>query len=283
VALASLADLARADARPRGAGPLLRRWSRHCGRVVASVGAALLLPALVLLAWHVAARLELVAPQILPEPALVWQTACDLVADGELPRALAVSLGRVALGVALGGSIGVGLGLLLGLSRTAEAYLGPTVRACYLVPMLALLPFFMLALGIGEPLKIAMIAKASFSPLFINAFQGVRAVPRRYLEVASALELGRWRTVRCVILPAAAPHLFTGFRYALGDGWKSLVVVEMVASAAGIGYLMAWGRTLFQLDVVTVTMVAVGIAGWLIDAGLERLEGSLGLRVRRSP
>ena len=75
MALASLADLACADARPRGAGSLLRRWSRHCGRAVASVGAALLLPALVLLAWHVAARLELVAPQILPEPALVWQTA----------------------------------------------------------------------------------------------------------------------------------------------------------------------------------------------------------------
>jgi sulfonate transport system permease protein len=79
------------------------------------------------------------------------------------------------------------------------------------------------------------------------------------------LGLGRLDTMRFVVLPAILPSILNGSRLALSKGWQVLVLVEMIASAAGIGYLMTWGRKSFQLDVVLVTMIVIGATGWLLD------------------
>lgn len=235
------------------------------GRRAALVATALLLPLAVLAIWSVAARYELLAAQILPAPSIVWSTAIELVASGQLQSELLVSIGRVAAGLLIGGGLGLTIGIVTGLSRTTEAYLAPTVRAVLLVPSLGWLPFFMLVFGIGEALKIVMIAKACFLPLMINSFDGVRNVPRKYHEVGRILELNRLDTMRFVVMPAILPSVLNGFRLALSKGWQVLVLVEMIASAAGIGYLMTWGRKSFQLDVVLVTIVVIGAIGWLLD------------------
>jgi sulfonate transport system permease protein len=179
---------------------------------------------------------------------------------------------RVAPGLLLGGGMGLVVGLAMGLSRTTEAYLAPTVRAVWLVPSLGWLPFFMLVFGIGETLKIVLIAKACFLPMMINSFDGVRNVPRKHHEVARILELGRLDTMRFVILPAIAPSVLNGLRLALSKGWQVLVLVEMIASAAGIGYLMTWGRKSFQLDVVLVTIAVIGVGGWLFDRTAQAIQ-----------
>jgi sulfonate transport system permease protein len=247
--------------RPAAAWDLL--WPM--GRRVGLVAAALVLPVVVLAIWSLAARYELVAAQILPAPSIVWATAVELVASGQLQSELLVSIGRVAAGLLIGGGLGLTIGVVTGLSRTAEAYLAPSVRAVLLVPSLGWLPFFMLVFGIGEALKIVMIAKACFLPMMVNGFEGVRSVPRMHHEVARMLELGRLDTMRFLVMPAILPSVLNGFRLALSKGWQVLVLVEMIASAAGIGYLMTWGRKSFQLDVVLVTMVVIGAVGWLLD------------------
>jgi sulfonate transport system permease protein len=226
---------------------------------------ALAVPAAVLALWWYAAANEWVSEQILPPPAYVWDTAIELLRSGEVLQALAISFGRLVAGLTIGGGLGLAAGVAMGLSRRTEAYLGPTLRAICLVPSLGWLPFFMMAFGIGEGLKFALIAKTCFMPMMVNGFEGTRAVPQRYREVARVLELDRFDTLRHVILPAALPALTNGFRLALSKGWKALVLVEMIASAAGIGYLMTWGRKAFQLDVVMVTMVVIGIAGFALD------------------
>jgi sulfonate transport system permease protein len=237
-----------------GAGGLARRSAM-----------ALLLPLILLAAWSLVAHYELVAPQILPGLAIVWATAIDLFASGQLQSELLVSLMRVAAGLLIGGAAGLAVGIGMGLSRTAEVYLAPTIRAIWLVPALGWLPFFMLAFGIGEELKIVLIAKACFLPMMVNSFDGVRTIPRKHHEVARMLNLGRLDTIRFVVGPAILPSVLTGFRLALSKGWQVLVLVEMIASAAGIGYLMTWGRKSFQLDVVLVTMLIIGATGWLLD------------------
>jgi sulfonate transport system permease protein len=227
--------------------------------------AAFVLPLLILAAWSLAARYELVAPQILPAPSIVWATAVDLTMSGQLQSELSVSLARLAAGLVIGGTAGFAIGILMGLSRQAEAYLGPTVRAVWLVPSLGWLPFFMLVFGIGEALKIVLIAKACFLPMMVSSFDGVRNVSPKHREVARTLELGFFDTFRFVVFPSVLPHVLTGFRLSLSKGWQVLILVEMIASAAGIGYLMTWGRKSFQLDIVLVTMVLIGTVGWLLD------------------
>lgn len=263
--------IAPSPARPRHS-PALRVSAR---RALRAALLALVLPSLVLALWCVAVRLGLMRPQILPSPLVVAQTAVALAGGGDLASALLVSLQRVVIGLAIGGSCGLAIGAAMGRSRTLDAFVGPTVRAVCQVPTIAWLPIFMLLFGIGEPLKLAIIAKASFLPMLLNSYAGMRAAPARYLEVAATLELGRWQRLRYVLLPAALPYVAGGLRLALSNAWHVLIVVEMVASAAGIGHLMAWSRTLFQLDAVFVTIVVIGATGWLMDTGMRRLEHGL--------
>ena len=251
-------------------------------RRFALITTALVLPAAIVAVWSLAARYQLMAPQILPAPSIVWDTALGLIGSGQLFSELAVSLLRLVTGLAIGGVGGLLVGLLMGLSKTAEAYLAPTVRAVWLVPSLGWLPFFMLMFGIGETLKVALIAKACFLPLMINSFDGVRAVSPKHREVARTLELGPLDTLRFVILPAALPHLLTGFRLSLSKGWQVLILVEMIASAAGIGFLMTWGRKSFQLDIVLVTMVLIGALGWLMDRGAVAVQSRYAAWAARS-
>ena len=233
---------------------------------------ACVLPLAVLALWQITAQHAWVAPQILPEPTTVWQTAMDLVADGQLQSELLVSMGRLAAGLVAGGSAGLAVGLALGLSPSADAYLGPTVRLIWSVPVLGWLPFLMLVFGIGETLKIVLIAKTCFLPLMLNSYGGVRAMPAKYRDVARVLELSHGQTLRLVVLPALLPAILNGFRLSVAKGWQTLVLVEMIASAAGIGYLMTWGRKSFQLDVVLVTMVVIGIAGYGLDLAAEWVQ-----------
>jgi sulfonate transport system permease protein len=237
----------------------------HFGGVASTVAVALLLPLSVLALWSVAVQNEWMSPQILPAPALVWETASELVSMGQLQAELLVSVGRVLAGLFIGGTIGAAFGILVGLSPRAEAYLMPMVRAIWSVPSLGWLPVCMLVFGIGETLKIVLISKACFLPLMINSFEGARNVPAKYRDVARIFELNRLDTLRYVILPATMPSLLNGLRLSLSKGWQVLVLVEMIASSAGIGYLMTWGRKSFQLDVVLTTIVVIGIVGWAFD------------------
>lgn len=242
------------------------------GRRGRAIATGLVLPALLVVVWAIAAQAEWVAPQILPEPSLVLATGVELIASGQLQEALAVSFGRLVVGLLIGGGLGLAVGIAMGVSRRVEVYLGPTVRAFWLVPSLGWLPFFMLFFGIGETLKFVLIAKTCFLPLMINSFDGVRNVSHKYRDVARVLELDRLSTLRHVVLPAILPAVFNGFRLALSKGWKALILVEMIASAAGIGYLMTWGRKAFQLDIVLVTMVVIALAGWALDHAALALQ-----------
>ena len=219
--------------------------------------------------------IQWISPLILPPPSLVWSSAVDLFSSGQIFSEVGVSLGRIAYGLAIGGGLGIVLGIAMARSPVLEAYIGPTIRVIWLVPALGWLPFLMLFLGVGETLKFVMIAKTCFMPLLVTSYEGTRALPQRYLEVAKVLELPRITTLFKVIIPSALPSLFAGLRLALSKGWQALVVVELIASSSGIGYLMNWGRKLFYLDVVIVTMIVIGIIGWIIDYAMVRIENRL--------
>lgn len=235
----------------------------------------LFLPTLLFGLWALSSARGWVAPQILPPPARVGGTLLEGISSGELLQNLSISLARVAAGFAVGGLAGVVLGIAMGLSRRVEDYLYPTFKAVSQVPVLGWLPLAMMLLGIGEGLKVAIIAQATLIPIALNVLSGIRSVPVAFIEVARAFEFSRAQLLRRVILPAAVPALFVGLRHGLTQAWLSLVTVELLASSEGLGFMIVWGRQLFQLDLVLSAIVLVGIVGLLLDKALERVEARL--------
>jgi sulfonate transport system permease protein len=241
-------------------------WNRALG---------LLLPTALLAVWALSSARGWVAPQILPPPARVGTTLLEQLGSGELLLNLGISLARVAGGFVLGGLLGVVLGVAMGLSRRVEDYLYPTFKVVSQVPVLGWLPLAMMLLGIGESLKIAIIAQATFVPIALNVLAGIRSVPASFIEVARAFQFTRPQLLRRVIFPASVPALFVGLRGGLTQAWLSLVTVELLASSEGLGFMIVWGRQLFQLDLVLSAILMVGAVGLVLDKALERVEARL--------
>lgn len=237
-------------------------------------------PLAVLLLWHLASVWGWAPEQVLPPPAQVFRTFADLAASGELWENLQISLVRVFTGFGIGLLAGLSLGVAMGLSPTVRAYLFPLFKAFSQVPVIGWLPLLMLLVGIDEALKFLLIAKATLVPVTLNTCQGIQGVPNRFIEVARVYGFTRWQMLTRVVFPAATAPIWNGMRYGLTHAWLALVVVELLASSEGIGFLIVYGRQLFQLDVVLAAVLAVGIVGFAIDKLLSLTEAWL-LRWRK--
>jgi len=230
------------------------------------------LPLAVLALWTVGAAQGWISAQVLPPPAFVLDTLRELADSGDLWLHVQASLQRVLVGFAAGSLIGLALGTSMGLSRNVEAYVLPSFNALVQIPVLAWLPFVLLLVGIGEPLKYILIAKAALVPVALNTLQGFRQAPANLREVGQVYGYTRRQQVLEIVLPTAVPTLFTGLRLGFTKAWLSLVVVELVASSEGLGYLIVYGRQLFQLDLVMAAVIMVGAIGFAFDRLLDLAE-----------
>ena len=237
-----------------------------------------LLPIALFALWAVGAAQGWISPQVLPSPQFVWETLSELGRSGDLWLHAQASLQRVLVGFVVGTTLGLLLGALMGLSKTVEAYLLPTFNALVQIPVLGWLPFVLLLVGIGEPLKYILIAKAALVPVTLATLQGFRQTPATLLEVGNVYGYSRRQQVLEIVVPTAVPTLFTGIRLGFTKAWLSLVVVELVASSEGLGYLIVYGRQLFQLDLVMAAVNIVGALGYAIDRLLDLAEARVAAR-----
>jgi sulfonate transport system permease protein len=240
-----------------------------------------LLPAGLLLAWYAGARQGWIPAQVLPAPGQVWATGHDALASGLLWSSASISLLRVGGGFAAALLVGVPLGGAMGFSPLLKDYLYPLFKIVAYVPLLAWIPLMVMILGIGEGLKIVLIARAALVPVTINTCQGIRTVPREYRELAAVYRFTRWQVIRKVVFPAAFAQAWSGVRYGVAVAWLTMVAAEYLAASEGLGYLMASGQQLSQLDLVIVAALAVAVLGAVIDRGLLLVERGL-LRWRRT-
>ncbi|WP_310633370.1 ABC transporter permease [Paraburkholderia sp.] len=215
--------------------------------------------------WWQASAHGWVSAQLLVPPSRAWATALDLWRDGELQQNVLITLHRLATGFAWGASSGALCGLLLARSRTFADYVQPLFDLVRQVPTLTLIPVLILLIGIDEPLKVVVVAKAVFFPVALGARTGVRDVPRDLLEMARHYGLGRAALLRDVIVPAACAPLLTGVRIALARAWLALVAVELLAADSGIGEMMELARQMLRIDVVLVDVFVIGLIGFLLD------------------
>ena len=238
--------------------------------VLLSIG--LIFPLLLLYTWQIAVERNWVNTLLLPAPDLVWIALKDLYNSGELWSNLSVSLSRIGYGFSAGIIVALALGLSMGLSRTAEAYIWPTFKVINLVPVVGWIPLLILLVGIDEALKIILIAKAALVPMTINVFKGVRNISPQLVEVAEVYQLGTWSKFKNLVLPGAFLSFIGGLRLSLASAWGALVAVELLASSEGIGYIMVYGRQIFQLDVVLATVVVIGLVGFVFDTLIRLIQ-----------
>jgi sulfonate transport system permease protein len=248
-----------------------QRWSRRT--ILALDG--LIAPLALLVVWWVGSTRGWMPEQVLPPPDAVASALADLWNSGDLTTNALISLRRVVVGFAVGTAAGIVLGTAMGLSRRTEEVIRPFFTAAAQVPAIGWIPLMMLVAGIGEPLKIIVIAVAACVPVTLNTLAGARAVPRGFYEVASVFRYNHRQILWRVVLPASVPQVFTGLRFGLTNAWLALVAVELLASSEGLGYLLVWGRQMFQLDLVLAVMLVIGVVGFALDAGLAFIERRL--------
>jgi len=232
----------------------------------------LLGPLIILVVWQLASSYQLVSPRVLAAPSTVVATAVELLKGGELQRHLWVSLGRVTHGLAIGVGAGLVLALVSGLFRLGEDLLDPPLQMLRTLPILALVPLFILWFGIGETPKIALVALGTLFPIYLNTYAGIRGIDNKLFEAASVLDLNRAQLVWHVILPGALPGALVGLRYSMGVAWLILVISEQINATAGIGYLMTNAREFLRTDIIVVGLVVYSLLGLATDALVRLLE-----------
>ncbi|MEU6986468.1 ABC transporter permease [Streptomyces sp. NPDC046324] len=232
----------------------------------------LLGPALLIVAWWAASAAGVLDPRILSGPENVVSTAVDLVADGRLQGNVLISLQRAGLGLLFGVVAGVTLAVVAGLSRTGEYLVDGPLQIKRAIPSLAMLPLLILWLGIGEDMKVTVIALGVAVNMYINTYASLTSIDSRHVELAEVLRLSRWRFVRKVVVPGSLPGFFVGLRLGVTSSWLGLIVVEQINATSGIGYMMFQAQQYAQSDVIIVGLVAYGVFGFASDALVRAVE-----------
>lgn len=229
----------------------------------------LLGPGLLLLYWAVLSVTGWLDPRTLPAPWTAITTGADLVREGRLQTNLAVSAARAASGLLIGGVAGVLLAFLSGLSLLGGYVIDGIVQLKRGIPILAIIPFMVLWFGIGEPMKVAVIAVAAFFPIYIQTHSALRAIDLRYVELAETLGLTRWQFLGRIVIPGALPGFLLGLRFGATAAWLALVVVEQLNATSGIGYMVTLARNYAQTDVMLVGLVVYALLGFGTDSAIR--------------
>ncbi len=229
-------------------------------------------PVLALLLWEAAVRFGLLDGRFFPPPSATIARLVEMIASGELWKAVSISLWRIGIGFLVGAIPGVLIGLTMGLFPWVRAVLNPAVAALYPIPKLALLPLIMLAFGLGELSKVMTIAIGVFFPVLINTVAGVVGIERIYLDVARNFGAGRKDFYLTIALPGALPMMWTGLKLGSGVALLLIVAAEMIAAGSGIGYMIWTGYAIFDLEQMFVGFIVMAAMGYLSSTLLDGLE-----------
>ena len=232
-------------------------------------------PLVLLALWSAGAALGWIDPRILPAPWVAVTTGASLAAEGRLVPNILVSAGRVASGLGFGILAGVLLALFSGLTRLGFYLIDGVVQIKRAVPIYALIPFFTLWFGIGEGMKVTVIAVAAFYPVYLQTHNALRSIDLRYVELAESLRLSYLDFLRHIVLPGVLPGFLLGLRFSVMTAWLSVIIVEQTNATQGIGYLINLAVSYAQTDVMLVGLVLYAALGVVSDCLVRLLQRGL--------
>jgi sulfonate transport system permease protein len=234
-------------------------------------------PVAVVVLWQLLSNVGVLSPKKLASPITIVHTAYTLIttdnpAYGTLQGSLLVSAERWGIGFSIGVTVAVLLAVATGLSRAGEMALDPILQALRGVPLLGLLPLFIIWFGIGELPKDLFVLLGALFPMYVNTFAGIRSVDPKLGELGRVLGLSRRELVTNIVLPGALPQALAGLRLAVVSSLLALVVGEQLNANAGLGFMITQAESFLQNNIIMVALIVYAILGMLADWAVRVLE-----------
>src|SRR6204780_2346458 len=227
--------------------------------------------------WQAASSAGILPASKLASPASIAHTAYTLVvtnspAYGTLQASLLASCERWAVGLAIGVTVAVLFAVITGLSRIGEATLDPILQLLRGIPLLGLIPLFIVWFGIGELPKVLFVVLASLFPMYVATFAGLRGVDAKLGELGHVLGLRRTEMIRHIVLPGALPAALTGLQLSVVFSLIALVVGEQINATSGLGFMITQAEQFLDNSVIMVALIVYAILGLLANGAVRLLE-----------
>jgi sulfonate transport system permease protein len=227
--------------------------------------------------WQLLSSTGVLPATRLASPVTIAHTAYTLVTTnsptyGTLQASLLVSAERWGIGLCVGVAIAVLLAVASGLSRIGEYAFDPVLNAARSIPLLGLLPLFIVWFGIGNMPKILIVVLGALFPMYVNTFAGIRGVDPKLGELGQVLGLSRWELVRHVVLPGSLPSALTGLRLSVVGSLLALVVGEQINANAGLGFMINTAEQFLANNIIMVCLFMYAILGLLADGAVRLVE-----------
>ena len=252
-------------ARPATWGFLLKKtFSRGLVSIVAG-----------LVVWEILTRLLLENELLIPPPSSVLRTFWKLSVTGQLNKHLFATLFEFVCGFSTACVVGILLGYLMGRYKWFDDVMDPWIATLYSVPVIAFVPFIIIWFGIGLLSKVIVVFKITAVAIMLNTAAGIKNIDPTWLELSRSLRLNPWDTTFKIRLPAAMPYIITGMRLGVGRALLGVIVAELMAANAGLGYMLrdaseTWDSP--KLFVTVVLLAALGMGSFtLIKKGEQKL------------
>lgn len=221
--------------------------------------------------WEFASG-RLIAEFFISRPSEIVRTLIEWVTSGDLFYHAGITASEAFLGYVIGGALGMGFGVLLGRSRFLAELLDPFVMAFYSLPKVALAPLFILWLGIGFPMKVALTATIVFFLVFLNTYTGVRNVSRELEAILRLMGAREKHVLFKVVLPSAVTWVFAGLRISAPYALIGAIVGEMMASNRGLGFLLTRSQGQFDTAGVFAALIAIMLLAFVLNTAVKYTE-----------
>ena len=229
--------------------------------------------AVFLIIWELVGNtFQLINPMFMSAPSLVWKAAVQLFGSGEIWNDLRVSGTELLGGYLLAVCFAIPFGIMTGWYKKMSAVFDPFINAMNATPRVALLPLVIIWLGIGILSKVGIIFLGAVFPMLINTRDGVKTTPQNLLNAARSFGASEWMVFKTVVLPSTVPFILTGLRLGVGRGIVGVMVGELYAATAGIGFMITVAGATFQTDQVFVGVFIFALCGMFLVELLTRVE-----------
>jgi ABC-type nitrate/sulfonate/bicarbonate transport system permease component len=257
------------DVRVAEASSLYKFYLNHEKKILGAASVATFL-----ILWELVGNtFQLINPMFMSAPSLIWKAAVQLFGSGEIYNDLYVSGVELFWGYALSVLVAIPFGIMVGWYKKMSYIFDPFINAMNATPRVALLPLVIIWLGIGILSKVGIIFLGAVFPIMINTRDGVKTTPYNLLTAARSFGASEWLLFKTVVLPSTIPFILTGMRLGLGRAIVGVMVGELYAATAGIGFMITVAGATFQTDKVFVGVLIFALTGMIGMELLTRVEG----------